>query len=271
MKIPYNVLGNTFFIRPYNTKQEKEVLLLKDLQKENPNYCLDGQLDIFGYSLDNDIPLSSLTNKEKILLLYLYRGVSVGDECQITFQCNKCNKTSQNRFLLDFIKQVPSELSYFRILDKELTSKNLHEFISVNYFLDNQDKEISSLVSTEGAGNLNCQNIEELLDELDVDVHDDLFNQVKELNENFSFIRKLTCSNCLEVASLDCSDINFVLENMSEQTILIIYDSITRLVTLGYSKQDIDNLIPFERSILIDLMTDLIQKEQEQTGKQGLF
>lgn len=241
VRIPFDILGKRYYLRSYNTFQEKDVLLLQQLQENDFYHCIDECLRIFGFEEDNNTKIYELSLKEKKLLLYLYRGISVGDECQLLYECKSCHQVTNNKITFNFNDMLKG-YDGLRILDEKPSEENLHKFISNDY--------------------LNEYGVNDF-DDLDIDDYDFLSNKIREVNEIFNFHKSLKCQECQKTEFVDCSQPKFILEHLSEVDLLILYDSITYLVTLGYTKTDIDNLYPFERSILIDQMTKHLEEQNE--------
>lgn len=245
----FNILGKKVKLRPYSTKQERDVLLLQQIQSDDLDFCLEESLRVFYFEEDNSIKISELSTQEKVLIFYLYRSISVGDEGTITYECNKCSEVNTVKVVFDFYERLKNEnQNGIRFLDKELNADNLHEFISKEYLLQH---------------NIKTDNIQETLDELDLSLFEEIQKNVQEIKEKINFNRILKCQRCKEESLMDCSKLQFLLNHVSEQDLIIIYEATTILVTYGYTKTDIDNMIPFERSILIDLMTKHLNEQNE--------
>lgn len=237
-RIPFNILDKRVFLKPFDTELEKNALILQELQDSDPEYCIDETLRLFGFEEDN-FSLSEITHKEKILLLYLYRGISVGDEQNITFTCS-CGALSNSSVVFDFNKgEIPKGIKF---LDKELTDYNVDEFLTKEYL-----EELN--VSTS--------------EDLDIQKYEEVLEDIKKAQEQISFISEARCSSCHKVTQIDCSGQSFALEHLSEEDLLLIYQGITVLVDVGYTLSDVYQLLPFERSVLTDQMTQHLEEKSQ--------
>lgn len=251
-RIPFNLVGRQIYLRPYNTRLEKEVLLLQQLSDDNLEYCINETIRVFGFESDNTIKIEDLSYKEKLLILYLYRGISVGDECSLNIPCPSCNGVSSNNILFDFYDKTKQIESGIRLLEKELTTENLRDFLT--------DEYAQQIKSQEGV---------EDIEDIDLDKYEELYEKIKDANLIFNFVKDVRCSLCSEIMRLNCGSPKFALEQLSEDNLILIYKSITVLVHLGYTKNDIDELIPFERTILTDQMINYLE-EAAQNAQGGL-
>lgn len=221
---------------------EKDVLLLKQIQDYDLKFCVDETLRMFNFEGDNDIKIKDLTEKEKKIILYLYRGISVGDEQKIFYTCPACDSRNEQVLVFDFNDQK-SEFEDILVLDQELTEDNVNDFCTDEYLkkLGVQDFDL-----------------------LDLDVYECEFERIKKQQGQISFERKLTCPQCSKTSDLDCSDEQFILDHISEESLILIYEGMTILVDSGYSMSDVERMLPFERTILIEQMTQLIEEKRSQ-------
>ena len=228
MKIPYSYSGKKFDIRPFKTSQEREILLLQMLIE--PDF--DGILDICGAGFTSD-----LTHDEKIAMLYKYREVSVGEEINLKFICKHCSKPNENSInISDSI--ISSDIKNKSIVDrfKRVTTDNIQEFID-----DSLD-----------------------FDDMDIDESEKLIKEIKETVTRFNFSRESACQSCQKPNIIKIDDSKFVLDNMSDDTLMSLYQNYNDFTFFGkYTKADVDNMYPFERTILISLL----DKTREELNK----
>jgi hypothetical protein len=227
LNIKYKYSGKIFNLKPYTTKQEKDILLLDLLGSDD---AINSALRIVGAS---DDVINSLSEKEKIALLYKYRSISIGDEIPLGYKCKHCNTPNETN--LDINNLVTdSNITNDKIVDKfkDVTDDNIHEFINVD------------------------------IDELDLDEYESIFDEVKQSITQFNFMRKNNCIKCKQPNNINIE--NTVMNYMSEDTLMSMYQTYNDLTFFGkYTKQDIDTLYPFERSILIGLLN----KTREELNK----
>lgn len=217
--VPYEYSGKKFQIAPYNTSQEKELLLMAMISEPT----LDGALRVCGIA-DNII--NDLSENEKIALLYKFRMISVGDDLNLKFTCKHCGTSSDNIVNITGIIEE-STITNPLITDrfKHVTEDNFQEFISCN------------------------------VDDLELDEYEELFEETKNTITKFNFKRPIICQKCKKENFVGIGNPEFVIDNLSEDTIMSLYQTYNDLTYFGkYTKQDIDTLYPFERTILISLL-----------------
>jgi hypothetical protein len=219
IKVKYEYSGKKFNIAPFNTAQEKELLLLGTISEPN----LNNALEICG--IENTI-IDSLTTEEKIAMLYKYREISVGDEIHLKFKCKHCESPNENTLSIsDTIK--PSNITNELIKDAFtlLTEDNFQDFLNVN------------------------------VDDLEINQYEKLFKEAKDTVTKFDFRKPILCQRCGSTNHIRIDKHDFVVDNMSEDSLMSIYQTYNDLIFFGkYTKQDVDTLYPFERTILISLL-----------------
>lgn len=229
MKIPLKYSGKTIYVEPYNTVQEKELLLFNEVAGK-PD--IDGVMDILKNNISGDI--ENLTHNEKIAVLYKLRSLSIGEEINIKFPCKECK--APNECGLNISEIVVPGIDTYEIKDqfKEVTEDNLQEFVDVD------------------------------VDELDLQEFDDLMLKVKQNVTSFSLLKESTCMVCNHVHHFDISGDEYVVNSLSEDTIMSLYQTTADLVFFGkYTKLDVDSMLPFERTLFVGLLN----KTREEMNK----
>lgn len=217
MKISFKLFENTFFVKPYTTAQEKDILLWNSFGPENP----DEIFDILNFNIDE----YDLTEDEKKILIYKFREVSLGDEVNIKYVCSECNTVNENvieanNFVTNSIRN-DDDVKKLRI---PVTDETLHKFVDVD------------------------------VDELDIDEFETLKKRVKENQSTIDFKKECRCIKCGSKQKFNLGEYDFIFDIMSEDNLMSLYKNYSDLVVFGnYSKIDIDSMYPFERSILIGL------------------
>jgi len=219
IKVKYEYSGKTFEISPYNTAQEKELLLLSMISEPN----IDNALEICGTSKEI---IDSLSEFEKVALLYKYREISIGDDINLKFTCKHCGNGNENALNISNIvrsSNIKNELINDQF--KEVTEDNFQDFISSD------------------------------VEELDIDEYEDLLEETKQSCTTFDFRRPIICQKCTEKNYVRINKPEFVIDNLSEDSVMSLYQTYNDMTFFGkYTKQDVDTLYPFERTILISLL-----------------
>lgn len=230
MYIPFQLGDKEFLLKPYTTAQEKEILLLSSFAVDD----FDRIFEILDYRYDGD--LSELSDDEKKVLLYKFRDISVGDEVDVKFVCNHCKVSNENKIeATNFVVSNIKNDDFILQKNIPVTDENLHEFVP---HID--------------------------VDELDLQEFEDLKQKVKDNQISFNFIKSTSCLNCRTPKTFDMSDKKYIIEILSEDTLMTLYKTYNYMIYFGhYTKTDIDNMLPFERTIL----TGLLSKTKEDLTK----
>lgn len=229
-KFKINVNNKDIFITPYTTKMEKNILIMSAMKE----YDIDEILRILGI---DELILSTLSENEKKVILYKFREVSLGDEVQIKFKCENCSTTTETElYVSDFIVEAELNDDDVLKLDKEVTEENLNEFLKTEIDILN----------------------------LDVDVLEKLTQRVKKNQNVFNFNKSVKCLKCKKEHLFYVGDPSYIVEQLSDQTLHSLYKTYNNMMMFGnMSKDDIDSLYPFERTIFIGLIT----KTKEEISK----
>lgn len=215
----YEYSSRRFNLMPFNTAQEKNLLLLPLLS----SYDIDEALRI---CLVPDDVINVITEDEKYAMLFKLRELSVGDDINLKFKCNHCGSSNENTLSISNIIVQPL-ITNPNIIDnfKDLTEDNFQEFVNVD------------------------------VNNLDIEEYDALFKETKESITTFNFNKMIICQHCGKQNLVKINKPEFVIDNMSEDSLTSLYQTYNDLIFFGkYTKQDIDSLYPFERLILISLL-----------------
>ena len=218
---PFQLNSKKILIKPYTTETEKDLLIMSSFEI----YDVDEILRVLGLE-ENSI--KELTLNEKKVLLYKYREISIGDEITMKFKCSHCKQPNEG--IIDckiFIEN--EEISHkYKQLDEIPTDENLHLFVNMS---------------------------KEELENLDLDEYENLLKDVENSQIKYNFTKSCKCIKCKKDNIFDISNIKYILESLSEDTIMSIYRTYNDMCMFGnYNKKDIDSLYPFERTILIGLI-----------------
>ena len=218
---PFQLNSKKILIKPYTTETEKDLLIMSSFEI----YDVDEILRVLG--LEENL-IKELTLNEKKVLLYKYREISIGDEINMKFKCSHCKQPNEG--IIDckiFIEN--EEISHkYKQLDEIPNDENLHLFVNIS---------------------------KEELENLDLDEYENLLKDVENSQIKYNFTKSCKCIKCKKDNVFDISNIKYILESLSEDTIMSIYRTYNDMCMFGnYNKKDIDSLYPFERTILIGLI-----------------
>lgn len=226
MRVKYKINSHEVFLEPYNSKKEKDLLILKTYEI----FDLDEYLTLLGFYEINDIKKTDLTNNEKRIIIWKIRAISVGNEVDIRFTCNKCKYPNETFTKTEFFNAAELNDPDIKKLAYEVNDDSLHLF---------------------------CDLTQDEIDDLDVLEYDELFERIYKNQNSFNFNSKVKCFNCGFEHYTEITD-DFMLDVLSDETLETIYNTYSHLVNVGnYSKLDIDSMYPFERTIFVSLLHKL--------------
>lgn len=230
MYIPFKLGDKEFLLKPYTTAQEKEILLLSSFSVDD----FDRIFEILDFKYDGD--LNDLSEDEKKVLLYKFRDISVGDEVDIKFVCEHCKASNENKIeATNFVVSNIRDDDFILKKNIPITDETLQEFVpTIN------------------------------VDDLDLQEFEELKQKVKDNQISFNFIKSTKCLKCKTPKIFDMSGKKYIIEILSEDTLMTLYKTYNYMIYFGhYTKTDIDNMMPFERTIL----TGLLSKTKEDLTK----
>jgi hypothetical protein len=219
LKVNYNYSGKNFTISPYNTSQEKDILLLSTVGESD----MSNALSICGIE-DNII--CELTNDEKVAMLFKLREISVGEDVHLKFKCKYCSGGNENHLKISRLIES-SKITNEKIKDQfvEILDDNIQDFFDFD------------------------------IDELDVEEYEVLFKEVLDTVTKFNFKKPIICQKCRKENYIRINNPKFVIDNLSEDSLISLYQTYNDLVFFGkYTKEDVDTLYPFERTIFMSLL-----------------
>ena len=220
-KYPVEINGKKLLIHPYDTEKEKDLLTMSSFEI----YDIDEILRVLGLEYSE---LEKLSENEKKVLLYKFREISVGDEINVKFKCTSCKAPNETSISCTDLVQTNHLDPDIKILDEEVTDDNISEFLYIE-----QDE----------------------IDNLDLDEYEKLLDRIKRNQVKYNFVKKCSCLKCKSENSFYIGDIKYIIESLSEDTLMSMYRTYNDMCMFGnYNKRDIDSLYPFERTILIGLI-----------------
>lgn len=220
IKVPITIYSKTYWLSPYTSQQEKDILIMLSFEVRDINKYLD----VLGFYDYKDLSLI-----EKKLILWKLREISLGNEVNIKYTCDKCSQYVETTLQADnFITPGLRDDPQIKKLSKEVNDDTLHEFVDVP---------------------------QSDLDNLDLNRYEALTQVVRDNQIEIDFIREATCLSCSAVKPFDMSSTEYILDSLSDENLSSIYRVYSHLTYFGnYTKDDIDKMYPFERTIFIGLL-----------------
>lgn len=230
MKIKYSLGDRKIQLKAYKTEAERELLLLSMSEDDITTDELDQALEILEFPLSYS-EYHKFSDELKVAILYRYREISISDTIAIKFTCPHCGQVLDNTINISNIIKPPKKTAPY--------VKDPLRFV-------NPDDAVNIVTD----------------DELE-------FSKLKEIGENindyvttFDFSRGSKCLVCGKPVNVNLFNPKFCLENMSEKSLAGLYKMINQMTHFShYTYNDIINMYPFERDILMGLLEDTVKKE----------
>lgn len=217
MIVPFEINNKVYEIKAYDTFKEKELLLL-------------GSFGVFDFERIFDIlefkDYSDLSDDEKKVILYKHREISIGDEIDVKFKCEKCGQGNESILeATNFITPSKRNDSDIKKILKPFNEENMHEYVDID------------------------------VDELDICDYETLKQRIIDNQQEINFVKQAKCLKCQHNQKFNIGNLKYIVDIMSEDSLMTLYKAYNYLIFFGkYSKNDIDRMYPFERSIFIGLL-----------------
>lgn len=221
--------GKTFKLSPYTSSIEKDILIMSSFEDDD-TVDADSYLDLLGFD-----DFSELTLNEKKVILWKFREISLGSEVEIRYTCDCGQVVETSLDASNFVKPGKRNDPDIKKLNIEVNDETLQNFVNLS---------------------------QEELDELSLDKYESLLKAVKLNQHTFDFIKEAICPACGEDKLFNMGDLKYIIMSLSDETLGSIYKTYTHLTFNGnFSKSDIDKMYPFERSIFVGLLHNLLEKK----------
>lgn len=238
-KFQFLATGESFEVSPITSKEEKAILEMQAIVQD-PDEHLDEICKIYRVpaNLPEDIKLAALLK---------IREISNGSDCNIKFKCQKCKNLSEARILLENVL----DFSY-DITNDAYAHLKIEEPLGIF-----RDFSLSEIPGIFGCKLEDFQSLSELkLLEISLKA------RIPKLKESLP----CKCFMCGYDGKLKL-DRAFILKVLSEHSISSMYKAYHTLVINGFTKADVDGMLPFEREVHIGLIQQAIENIKEATGR----
>lgn len=231
-KIIYN--DRELILTPYLTSTERDILVLNSTDIDDILIILEPYIQLkINDTLLNINDIIKLSESEKIYIIFELRNISVSEVFSFIKKCDNCNNKFDFDINLENVLIEGNIKDYKNIKLKNIISDDINDFSDMD------------------------------LEELDINLYDELIYYIENNKTRFDFSSIVTCPYCETKKEINIKK-DVILENLSEDTVLNFYKTISSMIYFGkYSKLDIDSMIPFERSIYLGLLNEQIKKDKE--------
>lgn len=219
-------------LKPYNTKTERDLLIYTSDTSEEIK--INDVIDILSDNIESSIPLSKLSRTEIFNIILQLKNISVGESFNFICTCNKCNrKYDFDGYFIDTLKDYKNIPNFKDIKITEAFSDDYSKYVDID------------------------------IDELDVMEYDSLVEHIEKHRNKFNFSNITVCPYCNNKGEVELDEKTLV-SNLSEDTISNFYEVISGLVYFGnYSLSDINEMLPFERSIYLGMLNKQKSKQAQ--------
>lgn len=248
LEIDFKILasGESVKLSPISSQIEKAALEAQAIQEDEDiafkHIC---QLYKIPENLSEDLKLACLLK---------VREISNGGDCLLKYKCPKCKRVTESVIMLEDMLDFSlfDKIERFRDAKlKDLNELNLQypESIKMSDVFDyfEQRPELK-----------NMQDLEDVKD------------LALSLKARFPKFKHTMTSQCILCGFENLVDVNrqFVIKSLSTHSIAAMYQVYHKLVINGFTKLDVDSMLPFEREIQSGLIDQAVQNlKQAREGK----
>lgn len=239
LEIDFQILasGESVKLSPISSQIEKAALEAQAIQEDEDvafkHIC---QLYKIPENLSEDLKLACLLK---------VREISNGGDCLLKYKCPKCKRVTESVIMLEDMLDFSLFEKIERFRDAKL--KDLNE-------LNLQDPESIKMsdVFDYFEQRPQLQNLQDLEDVKDLALS---------LKARFPKFKHTMTSQCILCGFENLVDVNrqFVIKSLSTHSIAAMYQVYHKLVINGFTKLDVDSMLPFEREIQSGLIDQAVQ------------
>lgn len=239
LEIDFKILasGESVKLSPISSQIEKAALEAQAIQEDEDvafkHIC---QLYKIPENLSEDLKLACLLK---------VREISNGGDCLLKYKCPKCKQVTESVIMLEDMLDFSLFVKIERFRDAKL--KDLNE-------LNLQDPESIKMsdVFDYFEQRPELKNMQDLEDVKDLALS---------LKARFPKFKHTMTSQCILCGFENLVDVNrqFVIKSLSTHSIAAMYQVYHKLVINGFTKLDVDSMLPFEREIQSGLIDQAVQ------------
>lgn len=246
LEVDFKILatGESVKLSPISSQIEKAALEAQAIQ-EDEDIAFTHICKLYG------VP-ENLPGDLKLACLLKVREISNGGDCHLKYKCPKCNRITESVIMLE-------DMLDFSLFDK------------IERFRDAKLKDLGDL-------NLDLANIEnvkmsEVFDYFEQKPELKNMEDVKDLTlslkARFPKFKHTLTSRCIlcDFENLVNVDRQFVVKSLSTHSIAAMYQVYHKLVINGFTKLDVDSMLPFEREIQSGLIDQAVQNLKQARGE----
>lgn len=239
LEIDFQILasGESVKLSPISSQIEKAALEAQAIQEDEDiafkHIC---QLYKIPENLSEDLKLACLLK---------VREISNGGDCLLKYKCPKCKRVTESVIMLEDML----DFSLFEKIERFRETK-LKDLVELN--LQDPESIKMSDVFDYFEQRPELKNMQDLEDVKDLALS---------LKARFPKFKHTMTSQCILCGFENLVDVNrqFVIKSLSTHSIAAMYQVYHKLVINGFTKLDVDSMLPFEREIQSGLIDQAVQ------------
>ena len=238
LEVDFKILasGESVKLSPISSQIEKAALEAQAIQ-EDEDIAFTHICKLYG------VP-ENLSEDLKLACLLKVREISNGGDCHLKYKCPKCKRVTESVIMLE-------DMLDFSLFDKieRFRDARLKDLGDLNLDLENIENVKMSEVFDYFEERPQLQNLEDVKD---------LTLSLKARFPKFKHDLHSRCILC-GFENLVNVDRQFVVKSLSTHSIAAMYQVYHKLVINGFTKLDVDSMLPFEREIQSGLIDQAVQ------------
>lgn len=243
LKIPFKILNvpKMLEVPAMLTWQEKEILelltIFPDIEKKQRNSQIFDQIcNILG--IPKDLPL-----KLKMVLFYAVREVSFGSDVDINFKCKQCQRANSMTLEIENLLQFEKMEGFNIDVEPEEFIQLINDVEQVNI------KKLAKYYNVSSLATMN-QLVE-------------VSRQFRKVVPNIKDTLKCKCMFCQKEHEVKILTYKFLFDSVSKYDYVNLLKTYQILIEYGFTKEDIDSMLPFERELHIGIIQQKLKGDKK--------
>lgn len=237
LEVDFKILasGESVKLSPISSQIEKAALEAQAIQ-EDEDIAFRHICKLYG------VP-ENLSEDLKLACLLKVREISNGGDCHLKYKCPRCKRVTESVIMLE-------DMLDFSLFDK------------IERFKDAKLKDLSEL-DLQDPENIKMSDVFDYFEQRpNLKNMEDVKDLALSLKARFPKFKHTMTSRCIlcDFENLVNVDRQFVIKSLSTHSIAAMYQVYHKLVINGFTKLDVDSMLPFEREIQSGLIDQAVQQ-----------
>lgn len=230
LSVPFEIIkgASPKWISPMQSYIEKTILEF-GVMTEDANLIFDNVCKLLG------VP-ENLPYLMKVAWIYKVREISFGSDLRLTYKCPHCGQITESVILLEDLLSWP----VWEKLPPELQSLEFH----------NPDITYGEILE---AGFISSCKLAKVPDPKDLHEANQIAIALKAKLPQMRKSIDAKCAICRNPKEINIVNRQFVIDSLSEQTMISMIQAYNVMAMNGFTKGDVDSMLPFERELHLGL------------------